>query len=234
MTTPRAFLSGVALCAAVAALAWAWHASGDSVERERLATLARRAATLEHDLDGARRQIDALADQLGASARDLRAARARLAERGREPQPAEAPLPVARPPAPAPGPTATPPRTTTPADALDPYVLRTPEHQREWDAVVADALGREVQRRLGRTLTAEQTASLVATLGSVRDASRFLNEETLDPGDPASIREHAAERQALLDADRVFHEQLGMGLSAFLQGLSADKVEEAFPPHGPR
>jgi len=52
----------------------------------------------------------------------------------------------------------------------------------------------------------------------------------VNPADPASVREHAAQREAIQQADQAFRKELGFGVSAFVQGLSGDKIEEAFPP----
>jgi hypothetical protein len=171
-----------------------------------------RIASLQRDLDTAHDHADALQADLDGAARELDATRARLASRRPE---AEAPSRAITPPPPAPA--------------------ATPDEPPAWEATVAGALEREVARRFGRSLSAEETAYLVATLATVRDASRGLDATPVDPTDPASIREHVARREALVAADEAFRNEVGIGVSAFVQGLSADKIEEANPqPARPR
>jgi hypothetical protein len=205
-------LAGVAVTAAAAALLWAWHSSSDTIERAQLTGLRSQVRVLERDLDAARERVRALEADAEVASRELGAAQARLAERAREP--VAAPLPGAA--------------------AAVPPTPPIPERQSDWNAIVGSALDREVERLFGRRLTADQKARLVATLATVRDSSRRLNETPLDPADPASVRDHVAQQEALLAADRAFENEIGMGVSAFVRGLSAGKVEEAFPPDSPR
>jgi hypothetical protein len=160
-------------------------------------------ASLQHDLDVARARIDAPATPARAAA-------------------------PARAPAPPPGPAAPPPPTVAPAAPPPPPPAAS--GQAAWDATAGSTLEREVTERFGQGLSPDQKKFLVATLARVRDASRRLNDTPVNPADPASIREHAAQREAIQQADQVFRKELGVGVSAFVQGLSGDKIEEAFPP----
>lgn len=199
------FVAGVALAGVVAAGLWSWHRSDDVRRAMQLTILRTEVAGLQASLAAARDQADALQAELHAT-RALPAA------------------PPAEPAAPAPA-VAGPSRPVAPP-APAPTAARPPA----WDATAAEALEHEMARRFGRALTAEQTAFLVAMLATVRDASRGRDAPALDPADPASIREHVARREALLAADAAFRDEVGIGVSEFVRGLSADAIEEAIPP----
>ena len=207
MKTLGAFLAGVALACVAGALLWAWHASDDRIRSTQLTSLRAQVATLQHDLDAAQARAGAVEAAANEAARQRAAVPARAP--GQRPEPA--------PPAPAPAaPTAAAPDRAT------------------WDATAAGALESEIAQRFGESLDPAQKAFLVATLARARDASRHLNDTPVNPADPASIREHAAQREALLQADQAFRKEVGMGISTFVQGLSGDKIEEAFPPEPAR
>jgi len=107
--------------------------------------------------------------------------------------------------------------------------LLDPTRQEEWDALVAGTLQSEVHRRLGHALSPEQEQRLVETLARLRAASLELGEETVDPEDPLSLSAHLMRTIVLLEADRSFRNELGIGVSDFLQGLSEDQIEEVSP-----
>ena len=117
------------------------------------------------------------------------------------------------------------PSSVVPSDFAPPDLTR----QEEWNALVAGTLQAEVQQRLGHTLLPEQEQRLVETLARLRDASLELGEETVDPEDPHSLSAHLMRTIVLLEADRSFRNELGIGLSDFLQGLSEDQIEEVSP-----
>jgi hypothetical protein len=201
--TVAAFLAGVALACTVAALLWAWHASDDRIRATQLTGLRAQVATLQHDLDAAQARVAAVEAAANQASRRRAAVPARAPERRPEPAP--------------PAPATAAPKAAAPDRAT-------------WDATAAGALESEIAQRFGLALDPAQKSFLVATLARARDASRHLNDTPVNPADPASIREHAAQREALLQADQAFRKQVGMGISTFVQGLSGDKIEEAFPP----
>jgi hypothetical protein len=110
-----------------------------------------------------------------------------------------------------------------------PPVRLDPPRQEEWDALVSGTLQAEVERRLGRTLSPGQEQRLLDTLSVLREASLGLREAPLDPEDPRSLRDHLTRTIALLEADRTFRDELGIGVSDFLQGLDEDQIEEISP-----
>jgi hypothetical protein len=77
---------------------------------------------------------------------------------------------------------------------------------------------------------------LLETLRRLRDASAGLRSELLDPQNPDSLRDHLARTLVLVESDRLFREELGIGFSDFLRGLSGNPVEEIHPaePGGSR
>ncbi len=104
-----------------------------------------------------------------------------------------------------------------------------PDRSAEWDALVSGMLEYEVERRFGRQLDLIQQRRLLDTLAHVRYASLGLQEEPGDAGSPAALRARLSRTLAILQADRVFREEIGIGVSEFLQGLDADAVEDVAP-----
>ena len=219
-TEPRvprraAFFLGVAVVGTLAALLFVTlpHARRDE-ELERWRT---RAAEAE-------RQLAALRDRLESVSAQLASVSARLEAVS---QPAAVPTSSAQTcPSPPTGSLLSPPPPPEPT-------WRDPTHQDEWDALVAGALQLEVQRRLGRMLPPEQEQRLVETLAHLRDASRELSQEPVTPEAPASLRAHLTRTLVLLEADRTFRQELGIGVSDFLQGLAGDQIEEVAPVEPP-
>jgi hypothetical protein len=101
-----------------------------------------------------------------------------------------------------------------------------PERQHEWNALVTGTLQAEVQRRLGRRIPEDQERRLVDTLTRLRDASLALTPEPLDERDPSSLSEHLMGNLVLLEADRTFRKELGIGVSEFIRGLDRGQIEE--------
>jgi hypothetical protein len=101
-----------------------------------------------------------------------------------------------------------------------------PPRQGEWDTLVGGMLQVEAEHRLGRTLSPEQAQRLLETLSRLRDASMELSEEPLDPSSPHDQLMHTP---TLLEVDRTFRDELGIGVSDFLQGLDGDQIEEVAP-----
>ena len=104
-----------------------------------------------------------------------------------------------------------------------------PDRSAEWDALVSGMLEYEVGRRFGRQLDLIQQRRLLDTLAQVRYASLGLQEEPGDAGSPAALRARLSRTLAILQADRVFREEIGIGVSEFLQGLDTDAVEDVAP-----
>jgi hypothetical protein len=104
--------------------------------------------------------------------------------------------------------------------------LIAPERQHEWNALVTGTLQAEVQRRSGRRLPEEQERRLVDTLTRLRDASLALNQDPLDPADASFLSEHLMGTIALLEVDRTFRNELGIGVSEFIRGLDRSQIEE--------
>lgn len=105
-----------------------------------------------------------------------------------------------------------------------------PDRSAEWDALVSGMLEYEVERRFGRRLELVQQQRLLDKLAQVRYASLGLQQEFGDPGSPAALRTRLSRTLAMLQADRVFREELGIGIAQFLQGLDGDAVEDVAPP----
>lgn len=130
------------------------------------------------------------------------------------------------------------------AAPTDPAPLPPPEAEREpagrepdaaarhdpvWEALVAGHLQTEVQRQLGRSLSSEQEARLMDRLRDVRDAAATLE---ADPGDDplASARRRLSRSIVMLEADRAFREELGVGVGDFLRGMDPGQVEDLTTP----
>jgi hypothetical protein len=125
-----------------------------------------------------------------------------------------------------PGPISSP---TIPPPPPSPDVEFDPVRHEQWDALVSGALEREVEQRLGQRLSPERTARLLEALRRLRDASAGLRSEFLDPQNPDSLRDHLARTLVLVESDRLFREELGIGFSDFLRGLDGNPVEEVHP-----
>jgi hypothetical protein len=104
-----------------------------------------------------------------------------------------------------------------------------PDRSAEWDALVSGMLEYEVERRFGRQLDLVQQQRLLDALAQVRYASLGLQEEPGDAGSPTALRARLSRTLAILQADRIFREEIGIGVSEFLQGLDADAVEDVAP-----
>jgi hypothetical protein len=110
--------------------------------------------------------------------------------------------------------------------AVPPLSLLAPERQQEWNALVTGTLQEEVQKRLGRRLSQEQERRLVDTLARLRDVSLTLNQDPPDEADPSFLSEQLMGTLALLEADRTFRKELGIGVSEFIRGLDRGQIEE--------
>jgi hypothetical protein len=60
----------------------------------------------------------------------------------------------------------------------------------------------------------------------VRETSRALDEEISGAEDPESARRELTRNVIVLQADRAFREELGIGIADFLRGLEPEQVEE--------
>ena len=109
-----------------------------------------------------------------------------------------------------------------------------PDRSAEWDALVSGMLEYEVERRFGRRLDLVQQRRLLDRLAQLRHASLGLQQEPADPGSPAALRARLSRTLAILQADRAFREELGIGVAHFLQDLDADAVEDVAPPRTSR
>jgi hypothetical protein len=209
MGRSRTYVWGVTVASVIAALLLgAWLITRRSYEAERWRT---RALAAERQLASLRDQLESVSAQLQSLSRRRAAV-----------------SPTAVVPALAPE----PPRPSSQSALLPPPLDPTPlgpARQDEWNALVTGALQSEVQRQLGRTLPPEQEQRLVETLARLRDASSGLSEEPFDPEDPLSLRNRLTRTIILLEADRTFRDELGIGVSDFLRGLDAGQIEEVAP-----
>jgi hypothetical protein len=92
--------------------------------------------------------------------------------------------------------------------------------------LVRGTLQSEIERRLGETLPPQRVERLVKSLDRVRDASRSLTLENLAPEDPATRQAELMRNIVMLEADRAFRDELGIGVAEFLRGLEPGQVEE--------
>lgn len=200
------FFLRMAVASAVAALLFIMYAARRDDETQRWRSLAYQAESQLAQLKVVRDRPESASPQREMVSKPVAALRAPAQERFVPPQPAS--LPQLPPPAPS---------------VLD------PDRQEEWTALVTGALQSEVQRRLGHALPPEQEQRLVETLARLRDTSLGLGEESVDTEDPAALRDRLARTLVLLEADRTFRTELGIGVSDFLQGLNGGQIEEVFP-----
>lgn len=212
MTRTAAFCLGAALAGAVVGLLFvALQLAGRNDEAERWQV---RALEAERHLSSLRDRLESLSARSESTPARLDSREKPLvgttsSAQGLPAAPAKAPPPLP------------PPR-------LDSTVF-DPARQHEWDALITGTLQSEVQRRLGHTLAPEQEQRLVEALARLRDASLGLNREPSDPEDPAALSDHLVRTIVLLEVDRTFRDELGTGVSDFLQGLERNQVEEVTP-----
>lgn len=102
----------------------------------------------------------------------------------------------------------------------DPRVAAT------WEALVGGRLEQEAYLRVGERLSAERKARLLDALARLRDASLDLQQLPAAPDDPAGLRDRLSRTLVLLQTDQIFREELGMGVSEFLQGADPGAVED--------
>ena len=174
-----------------------WRDRAEQAERDLVAE-RRRTAALASQMRGLAERFDALAARLETLSST--AAEVFRAPSGEPAQDAEAD--AVREPAP------------------------TPEFQpvpdEQWDALVSGALESEIERRLGTKLPPERVARLKDSLRRVRDASLPPNEE----GSGADAPDRTRRELVLLQADRAFREEIGIGVADFLRGLDPGQLEE--------
>lgn len=183
-----------------------WRDRAEQAERE-LAAERRKTATLASQMRGLAERFDALAARLET-----------LSTTAAE---------VFRAPGAAPTPNAA--RAARDEPAQEP-AAPTPEFQpvpdEQWDALVSGALESEIERRLGTELPPERVQRLKDSLQRVRGASHSLTAEEPDANDPDAARRELERNIVLLQADRAFREELGVGVADFLRGLDPGQVEE--------
>jgi hypothetical protein len=209
-----AFLAGAAVAGAIVALVGR-APPAPTPDDERVDHWRERALAAERDVTAARRQLANLTAQLEELAHRFDAISARFAALTAAALPTPAPeaadTPVAEPPAAPPG-------------------SPTPEFQavndEQWDALVRGTLQSEIERRLGATLPPQRVDRLVGALDRMRDASRSLALENLAPEDPAVHQAELMRNIVMLEADRAFRDELGIGVAEFLRGLDPGQVEE--------
>lgn len=100
-----------------------------------------------------------------------------------------------------------------------------------WEAIVGGMLAQEVERRFGARLAPQKKARLLDALARLREASLGLQQAPSDPRTAGDLRERLARQLALLEADRTFRAELGVGAAEFLQGLDAGAIEDVSTPH---
>lgn len=96
-----------------------------------------------------------------------------------------------------------------------------------WAALVSGTLEQEVERRLGVRLEADRKARLLDALARMREASLGLQDEVVQRPDEQALRERLGRQLVLLEVDRTFRDELGIGVAEFLQGLDSRNVDEA-------
>jgi hypothetical protein len=87
----------------------------------------------------------------------------------------------------------------------------------------------EVARRTDEKLTPEKKQRLISELSRLREASLALQQSPAEPDDPAEVRERLTQTLALVQVDRTFRKELGVGVAEFLQGLEPNAVESVSP-----
>lgn len=90
------------------------------------------------------------------------------------------------------------------------------ELERTWEALVSQALDDEIARRMReRPVSDADRRRLLEQLRRIRD----VNEVTSGSGENADVRSRMVRTVALLQADRVFRDVLGVGASEVIAGL---------------
>lgn len=126
------------------------------------------------------------------------------------------------------------PPASPPLAAPTPPRDADPQQDAIWTALVEGMLEAEVQRRFGEKLDPRKKARLLAELARLREASLGLQRVPDAPAGPEQLRERLTHQVALLEVDRVFREELGVGVSEFLQGLDVDAVDDVSRARPPR
>jgi hypothetical protein len=203
----------VAVAAAAATLIA--RTSPPTPESPSVASWQARAERAERELEAARSRVASLAAQLERLAVRFDALAARFDELARQ---------------------AAPNATPTDANATEPQTAATPEFQpvseEEWEALVSGALQSEIERRFGQSLPPERQQRLVDALARVRAAAALMPGEPSDSEDAARPGQHLTRSIILLEADRVFREETGIGVAEFLRSLDAEQVEDVPPATG--
>jgi hypothetical protein len=104
-----------------------------------------------------------------------------------------------------------------------------PKPGAEWNALVGGMLEWEVARHTGEKLTAEKRDHLISELSRLREASLALQEARSDPSSPAELQERLTHTLALVQVDKAFRKELGVGVTEFLRGLDASAVVDVSP-----
>lgn len=115
-----------------------------------------------------------------------------------------------------------PARLATTSDVLEPRA------DAEWDAFAEGMLEWEIERRTG--VSAQKRRRLVSELARLREASLALQEAPAEPRDPAELRERLARTLTLVEVDRAFRRELGVGVAEFVRELNPDAVEDVARP----
>jgi hypothetical protein len=223
-----AFVAGVA-AGAVAVIVFL--AGTESPDTAGVRYWQQRAGDAESELAATRRRLLSATNQLESLSSRFDTLSARLealtAAAAATPERQTTVVPALFTPAPAP---------TAAATVVSGASTPTPEFQavsdEEWTALVRGTLHSEIERRLGGALPPEREQRLMQQLERLRDASRSLVEENLAPTDEERTRQDLMRTVVLMQADRVFREELGVGVAEFLRSLHSDQVEE-IPPAGP-
>lgn len=109
-------------------------------------------------------------------------------------------------------------RPSDPLGALNPHEV--------WRGQVAAAVRRAALQRLGRPLASEAEALLVDAIATVGPAARGLDRDRLDPDDPASIAAMRERTAALVAADQVCRDELGIGIAELMHVLAPGAIED--------
>ena len=117
-------------------------------------------------------------------------------------------------------------------DVIEPRMIDKPLPsglEEQWEVLVSGALEHEVTHRLGRRLEPAAQQRLLDKLAQLRYASQSL-QEPVDPNDSATLQAQLAHTFAILQVERAFRQELGIGVAEFIQGLDPEAVEDVAPP----
>jgi hypothetical protein len=87
----------------------------------------------------------------------------------------------------------------------------------------------QIAHRQGERLSAEKRERFVAELARLREASVALQHLPGEPQTSEDLRDRLTQTLALMQVDRAFRDELGMGVADFVRGLNPHAVEDVSP-----